>query len=165
MAPLMPLPLTVCCFSKIQIGFTFLVPAYPGSPGKRAVKRLCVNAWMSDTCTGTDRRTDTQSFHRPCCAYYALSANNSVAVAVDACVDVRYIHWTSCELSTVTPGSVKTCFRTSPTEWRSLCSAMPALSGWCVEYILLLGIGITWYFDSEERSWWPVFTGSWDIRG
>jgi len=22
------------CFSKIQIGFTFLVPAYPGSPGK-----------------------------------------------------------------------------------------------------------------------------------
>jgi len=30
----MPLPLTVSCFSKIQIGFTFLVPAYPGSPGK-----------------------------------------------------------------------------------------------------------------------------------
>ena len=34
MAQLMPLPLTVFCFSKIQIGFTFLVPAYPGSPGK-----------------------------------------------------------------------------------------------------------------------------------
>ena len=33
------LPLTVSCFSKIQIGFTFLVPAHPGSPGKRAVKR------------------------------------------------------------------------------------------------------------------------------
>jgi len=30
----MPLPLTVSCFSKIQIGFTFLVPANPGSPGK-----------------------------------------------------------------------------------------------------------------------------------
>ena len=30
------------CFSKIQIGFTFLVPAQPGSPGKRAVKRVCV---------------------------------------------------------------------------------------------------------------------------
>jgi len=29
MAQLMPLPLTVSCFSKIQIGFTFLVPAYP----------------------------------------------------------------------------------------------------------------------------------------
>ena len=42
MAQLMPLPHTVSCFSKIQIGFTFLVPAYPGSPGKRAVKRVCV---------------------------------------------------------------------------------------------------------------------------
>ena len=34
MAQRMPLPLTVSCFSKIQIGFTFLVPAHPGSPGK-----------------------------------------------------------------------------------------------------------------------------------
>ena len=42
MAQLLPLPLTVSCYSKIQIGFTFLVPAYPGSPGKRAVKRVCV---------------------------------------------------------------------------------------------------------------------------
>jgi len=42
MAQLMPLPLTVVCFSKIQIGFTFLVPAHPGSPGKRAVKRVFV---------------------------------------------------------------------------------------------------------------------------
>jgi len=41
-AQLMPLPLTVSCFSKIQIGFTFQVPAHPGSPGKRAVKRVCV---------------------------------------------------------------------------------------------------------------------------
>jgi len=40
MAQLMPLPLTVICFSKIQIGFTFLVPAHLGSPGKRAVKRV-----------------------------------------------------------------------------------------------------------------------------
>jgi len=42
MAQRMPLPLTVSCFSKIQIGFTFLVPAHPGSPGKGAVKRVCV---------------------------------------------------------------------------------------------------------------------------
>ena len=33
----LPLPLTVSCFSKIQIGCTFLVPAHPGSPGQRAV--------------------------------------------------------------------------------------------------------------------------------
>ena len=38
----MPLPLTVSCFSKIQIVFTFLVRAHPGSPGQRAVKRVCV---------------------------------------------------------------------------------------------------------------------------
>ena len=42
MAQLMPLPFTVSCFSKIQTGFTFLVPAHPGSPGQRAVKRVCV---------------------------------------------------------------------------------------------------------------------------
>jgi len=39
MVQLMPLPLTVCCFSKIQIGFTFLVLADLGSPRKRAIKR------------------------------------------------------------------------------------------------------------------------------
>jgi len=42
MAQLMPLPLTVSCFSKIQIGFTFLVLAHLGSPGKRAVKWVLV---------------------------------------------------------------------------------------------------------------------------
>jgi len=41
-AQLMPLLLTVSCFSKIQISFTYLVLARPGSPGKRAVKWLCV---------------------------------------------------------------------------------------------------------------------------
>ena len=38
MAQLMLMPLTVSCFSKIQIGFTFLVPAGPGIPGQGAVK-------------------------------------------------------------------------------------------------------------------------------
>jgi len=41
-AQLMPLLLTVSCFSKIQIGFTFLVPAHLGSPGQKAVKWVCV---------------------------------------------------------------------------------------------------------------------------
>ena len=52
-AQLMPLPLTVSCFSKIQIGFTFLVPAYLGSPGQRAVKlgvcAFCTIVQMSST--------------------------------------------------------------------------------------------------------------------
>ena len=42
MAKRMPLTLNISCFSKIQIGFTFLVPAHPGSPGQTAVKRVCV---------------------------------------------------------------------------------------------------------------------------
>jgi len=49
-AQLMLLPLTASCFSKIQIGFTFLVPAHPGSPGQRAVKWVCVCR-----CTATQR--------------------------------------------------------------------------------------------------------------
>jgi len=46
-AQLMPLPLTISCSSKIQIGFTFLVPAYLDSPGKRAVKRLVTGGIVS----------------------------------------------------------------------------------------------------------------------
>ena len=41
MAQLMQLPLTASCFGKIQIGFTFLVPAHPGSPGKEPLN-VCV---------------------------------------------------------------------------------------------------------------------------
>jgi len=41
-AQLMPLPLTVSCFSKIQIGYTFLVPAHPGSP-KKGLLNGCVS--------------------------------------------------------------------------------------------------------------------------
>ena len=63
-AQLMPLPLTVSCFSKIQIGFTFLIPAHPGCPGKRAVKRVCVcvlqarvtNVGSSDVTVAFDNR-------------------------------------------------------------------------------------------------------------
>ena len=40
MAQPMPLPHNVSCFSKIQIGFTFLIPAHPGNPGQRVVKRV-----------------------------------------------------------------------------------------------------------------------------
>ena len=41
LAQLMSLPLTVSCFSKIQIGSTFLVPAHLGSPGKGPLN-VCV---------------------------------------------------------------------------------------------------------------------------
>jgi len=41
MVQLMPLPLTVSCFSEIQTGFTFLIPAHLGSPGKGPLN-MCV---------------------------------------------------------------------------------------------------------------------------
>ena len=44
MAQLMPLPLIVSCFCKVQVGLIFLVPAHLGSPRKRAVKWVCVCA-------------------------------------------------------------------------------------------------------------------------
>jgi len=58
----MLLPLTVSCFSKIQIGFTFLVPAHLGSPGKRAVKRVCVcvyglQEYMAESQAQAEQRT------------------------------------------------------------------------------------------------------------
>ena len=62
MAQLMPLPLTVSCFSKIQIGFTFLVPAYPGSPGQRAVKRVYVCMYVDAACADCDELVDAESF-------------------------------------------------------------------------------------------------------
>ena len=53
----MPLPLAVSCFSKIETGFTFLVPAGPGSPGQWAVKRcvcvcVCVCALIGQLASG-----------------------------------------------------------------------------------------------------------------
>ena len=48
MVQLMTMPLSVSCFSKIQIGFTFLVPARPGSPGQRAIKRVSLSLSLSN---------------------------------------------------------------------------------------------------------------------
>ena len=73
MAQQIPLPLTVSCFSKIQIGFTFLVPAYPGSPGQRAVKRVCVCRRCSMVCVSV------------CCTW-------SSAVH-------KWLNWSSCHLA------------------------------------------------------------------
>jgi len=79
MAQLMPLPLTVSCFSKIQIGFTIVVPAHPGSPGKRAVKRECVCVCVRVrvrlrvcvfVCLRSCLRNYTSDLHQIFCACY-----------------------------------------------------------------------------------------------
>ena len=64
MAQLKPLPLTVSCFSKIQFGFAFLVPVHPGSPGKRAVKRVkrvCLKILFASANTHTHIAMPNQS--------------------------------------------------------------------------------------------------------
>ena len=71
MAHLMPLPLAVSCFSKIQIGFTFLVPAHPGSPGQRSVKRVCVcvcvTYFLDNVDTGSRRCAVLRELRRQQC--------------------------------------------------------------------------------------------------
>ena len=62
MAQLMPLPHTVSCFSKIQIGFTFLVPPHLSSPGQRAIKRACVCVFTILCCKAV-QITHTSCFH------------------------------------------------------------------------------------------------------
>ena len=71
---LMPLPLTVSCFSKIQIGFTFLVPAHPGSP----IKCVCVylvSVLAPETCCRMELNSPTRN-----------SCSNSAAKAFSSSV-------------------------------------------------------------------------------
>jgi len=65
MVQLMPLSLTVSCFSKIQIGFTFLVLAHLGSPGKGPLNVcVCVCAFMPvDFCRRRVGKTLTNVRH------------------------------------------------------------------------------------------------------
>ena len=65
MAQIMPLPLTVSCFSKIQIGFTFLVPAHPGSPRKGPLNGcVCVCVCVFVCVLAVARRIDV--VHQSC---------------------------------------------------------------------------------------------------
>ena len=97
MAQLMPLPLTVSCFSKIQIGFTFLVLAQPGSPGQKAIKQawwyecvcvlLVINLPYSHCAHSMQRRTYVMSIHLSVLAwathstrYWMIAARYAAAV-------------------------------------------------------------------------------------
>ena len=100
MAQLMPLPLTVSCFSKIQIGFTFLVPTHLVSPGKRAIKRVCVvhcgvcqfwNSW----------RKKLSASHPPDPGSQPLSGSGSnVGVNGELCVHTASGRAVGCQFST-----------------------------------------------------------------
>jgi len=81
MAQLMPLPLTVSCFSKIQIGFTFLVPAHPGSPGKKAVKRVCVCTHEEGEVNDDEHRPGADGAAEDGCAAGSTSLGVGVSAA------------------------------------------------------------------------------------
>jgi len=53
MAQLMPLPLTVSCFGKIQIGCTFLVPGHLGGPGHGPLNGIVVVVVVLFVCKAT----------------------------------------------------------------------------------------------------------------
>jgi len=67
MAQLMPLPLTVSGFSKIQIGFAFLVPAHPGSPRQTAIKRMCVSVCVQPSTAAVNVTLLAFAAAAPCC--------------------------------------------------------------------------------------------------
>ena len=100
MSQLMPLPLTVSCFRKIHIGFTFLVPAHhPGSPGKgplNARARACVCV-----CGGCRRRRQRGDAPKP--APFATRNNSyrNVILAFGGGADVTGLLQPS---STTSPG-------------------------------------------------------------
>ena len=65
MAQLMPL--TVSCFSKIQIGFTSLVPAHLGSPGKGPLNAQVKRIKQQSSChvtIMTQKQTRAQQYHQ-----------------------------------------------------------------------------------------------------
>jgi len=73
---LMPLPLTVCCLSKIPIGFTILVPAHPGSPGQRAVKRVCVCVYFLSLTMCFSVLVYTFMSRVPCASCHSSTSSN-----------------------------------------------------------------------------------------
>ena len=85
MAQLMPLPLTVSCFSKIQIGFTFPVPAHLGSPGKGAVKRVCMCVACRLTAKNQDQLRNPTLGNRVIRATFAFVNTHKQRILLSVC--------------------------------------------------------------------------------
>ena len=102
MTQLMLLPLTVSSFSKIQIGFTFLVLAHLGSPGKRAVKRVCVfvetRVCVCARCYGQAGHVKTSI----CCCVLLCSSRRKLSSFRTTSASQKYSRWSVCLLSCYT---------------------------------------------------------------
>ena len=74
-AQVMTLPLTVSCFSKIQIGFTFPVSAHLGGRGKRAVKQVCVTEGQETYYGSPVQPCETDIFIKPILLLYISTSD------------------------------------------------------------------------------------------
>ena len=151
MAQLMPLPLTVSCFSEIQIGFTFLVPANPGCPEKMAVKRVCVCVCVVLYCI---------VFHLAClcvtvscCQCSWLPRNGTLCVVCDdksyllVCL-VQLVEWKAMRLMMwlVLPGAGTTEGWNCSANW-SCFARKKAATGTACKISVLYGICIIWFLN------------------
>jgi len=80
---LMPLPPFISCFSKIEIGSTFLVPAYPGCPRKEAIKWVCVCYFEPSACVAAERL-----FYSICCIWFLMFCFTVLHGSLLFCYDV-----------------------------------------------------------------------------
>jgi len=126
-ARLMPLPLTISCFSKIQVGFTFLVPANLGSPGKRAIKRVCVCTYKMAAKTNWHRH-GTKLPH--CHPMYITHPNIKVALAQQGAevivkIECYFIHLICvCVHWKHTPSTVRDLYVNSTPTTQSRCATI-----------------------------------------
>ena len=93
MAQLMPLPLTVSCFSKIQIGFTFLVLAHLGSPGKGPLNRcVCVCVTTVNCSVLFFSRPRSDGWPPPLTYFLHLSLSFWLTLPWGACLRLDVVH-------------------------------------------------------------------------
>ena len=130
----MPLPLTVSCFSEIQIGFTFLPLVHPDSPGKRAVKRVCVYSLSAWIC---DKRRKNINSHWDVCICCALAV-----VYESWCLATWAMQWASSTAASTRRLRSRSC-RNLCLRWRPLMPSSSFL--FCLSCIALgLTPQITW---------------------
>ena len=91
-AQLMPVLLTVSCFSKIQIGFTFLVPAHLGSSRQRAVKRVCVCVCVIPELCWTDLQGCNKSTRHDAFISHARQRHDLIGCREDGWCLATFVH-------------------------------------------------------------------------
>ena len=178
MAQLMPLPLSVSCFSKIYIGFTFLVVAYPGSPGKGPLNG-CVCDWSVERRLGYPGSSSVVLFFTVC--RYLVSACTYHDAVISSCIHMTHVDdtVTDChQLSAATVSEPASLLQWSPFvvgRWQDYvgCSGSTAIYGhdavamlwinvaYCVK---LSGRDLSYYTTTTTAVSWPLYRSTCIIR-